>query len=79
MLEIYSAVIPNSRGPTGLFFSLKAWKRQSGCCAMFIVAQLFPPADFIRSRTKPLGSESFEAYGPFRGKGGVFLAMVGCN
>lgn len=46
---------------------------------MFIVAQLFPPADFIRSRTKPLGSESFEAYGPFRGKGGVFLAMVGCN
>lgn len=45
------------------FLSLKIQKRQSGCCAIFIQTLLPPPAHFIRSRTKPLGSQNFEAHG----------------
>ena len=48
MPEMYSAVIPNSQGPTGLF-SLKAWRRQSGCWAIFIVTLLCsaPPSGWF--------------------------------
>lgn len=58
MLEIDSTGAQWEIAPT-------AWKKQHGCCAISIVTVFSTQADFIKSGTKPPGSHSFEAHGPF--------------